>query len=88
MDNSQASMQRAQIRQQEQLLEEQRRQYNSMAKCPKCGSTSLNSNRQGFGVGKAIAGATLLGGIGLLAGEIGSNKTLVTCLNCGYKFKL
>ena len=36
---------------------------------------------------KAVAGAVLLGGVGLLAGGIGANKTVVTCMNCGYKFK-
>jgi hypothetical protein len=29
----------------------------------------------------------LTGGIGLLAGTIGSNKILITCLNCGNQFK-
>ena len=66
----------------------QQRQYNAQAKCPRCGSTSLSAAKQGFGYGKAVAGAVVLGGIGLLAGGIGANKTVVTCLNCGYKFKI
>lgn len=49
---------------------------------------SLSGGKQGFGYGKAVAGAVLLGGVGLLAGGIGANKTVVTCLNCGYKFKM
>ncbi len=68
-------------------LDEQRRQFAAQAKCPKCGSTSLSGGKQGFGVGKAVAGAVLLGGVGLLAGGIGANKTVITCMNCGYKFK-
>lgn len=72
------------IRQQEIAM----RNYNNQARCPKCGSTSLSVNKQGFGVGKAVAGAVLLGGIGLLAGGIGSNKPVVTCINCGHTFKL
>ena len=81
-------LQQAQIIQQQRLLEEQRRQFDAQAKCPRCGSTSLSGGKQGFGVGKAVAGVVLLGGFGLLAGEIGANKTVITCVNCGYKFKL
>jgi DNA-directed RNA polymerase subunit RPC12/RpoP len=56
-------------------------------RCPKCGSTSLTANKKGFGVGKALVGAALTGGVGLLAGGIGKNKVEVTCLKCGKKFK-
>lgn len=51
--------------------------------CPYCGSTQLAVNKKGFGVGKALTGAILMGGAGLLAGFIGSNKVKVTCLQCG-----
>lgn len=88
MPSDSVSLQQAQIIQQQRQLEEQRRQFDAQAKCPKCGSTSLSGGKQGFGFGKAVAGAVLLGGVGLLAGGIGANKTVVTCLNCGYKFKL
>jgi predicted nucleic-acid-binding Zn-ribbon protein len=56
-------------------------------KCPKCQSTQLSANKKGFSAGKAAAGAILTGGIGLAAGAIGSNKILITCLNCGHEFK-
>ena len=56
-------------------------------RCPKCGSTSLSANKKGFGVGKALVGAALTGGVGLLAGGIGMNKIEVTCLKCGKRFK-
>lgn len=59
-----------------------------VARCPRCGSTSLSASKKGFGFGKALAGAVLVGGVGLLAGGIGANKTVVTCLNCGYEFQL
>ena len=36
---------------------------------------------------KAAAGAVLAGGIGLLAGTIGSNKIELTCLSCGNKWR-
>lgn len=55
--------------------------------CPKCYSTSLTANKKGFGVGKAVVGAALTGGIGLVAGNINAKKVNITCLKCGYQFK-
>lgn len=59
-----------------------------VACCPKCGSTSLTANKKGFGIGKAAVGVMALGVYGAVAGGIGSNKVIVTCLNCGHKWKL
>jgi DNA-directed RNA polymerase subunit RPC12/RpoP len=55
--------------------------------CPKCQSKELHSQHKGFSGGKALAGAVLTGGIGILAGTIGSKDVQITCLKCGYKFK-
>lgn len=55
--------------------------------CPKCGSRELHAEHKGFSGGKALAGALITGGIGLLAGTIGSRDTLITCLKCGNMFK-
>jgi len=55
-------------------------------RCPECGSTSLSANKKGFGLGKAAVGGILTGGVGLLAGFIGSRKVEITCLNCGHRF--
>jgi hypothetical protein len=55
--------------------------------CPKCGSNQITANKQGFSGKKAVAGALLTGGVGLLAGTIGSNKVRITCLACGNVFK-
>ncbi len=55
--------------------------------CPHCGSSQLVANKKGFGAGKAVTGALLTGGIGLLAGFIGSGKVKVTCLKCGSKWE-
>jgi len=55
--------------------------------CPKCHSKELHSEQKGFSGGKALAGAVLTGGIGLLAGTIGSKDVNITCLKCGNKFK-
>lgn len=54
--------------------------------CPNCGSSQLVANKKGFGAGKALTGAVLTGGVGLLAGFIGSGKVKVTCLKCGCKW--
>ena len=56
-------------------------------KCPRCGSTQLTANKKGFSGKQAVGGAILTGGIGLLAGTIGSNKIKITCLACGHQFK-
>ncbi|MGB4594494.1 MAG: zinc-ribbon domain-containing protein [Anaerolineaceae bacterium] len=58
-----------------------------IAYCPKCHSTSLSADKKGFGIGKAVIGASLLGPIGLVAGNLGSQKVKVTCLKCGHQFK-
>ena len=55
--------------------------------CPKCKSNELHAEQKGFSGGKAVAGAVLVGGIGLLAGTIGSKDVEITCLTCGNKFK-
>ena len=55
--------------------------------CPYCRSNQLTANKKGFSGKQAIAGVILTGGIGLLAGTIGSNKVIITCLSCGNEFK-
>lgn len=56
-------------------------------KCPKCGSKQVTANQKGFSGGKAVAGAVLLGPIGLLGGTIGSKKVKIACLKCGYQWE-
>lgn len=56
-------------------------------RCPKCNSSHLTSNKKGFSGRNAAIGMAITGGVGLLAGTIGSNKVLITCLKCGFKFK-
>ena len=55
--------------------------------CPKCGSDQISANKKGFSGKKAVAGALVVGGIGLFAGTLGSKKILCTCLACGNTFK-
>lgn len=84
---AQLQMQAMALKAQQEQLELQQKQYATMAKCPRCGSTSLSGNKKGFGIGKAVVGAALVGPLGLVAGNIGAKKVNVTCLNCGKKFK-
>ena len=60
---------------------------SNTACCPKCGSTSLTANKKGYGIGKGVVGAAVVGPLGLIAGNAGAKKVLVTCLNCGNQFK-
>lgn len=55
--------------------------------CPRCKSTQITANKKGFSGKKAVIGGLLTGGIGILAGTLGSNKIKITCLNCGMIFK-
>jgi len=55
--------------------------------CPKCLSTSISADKKGYGVGKAVVGAALFGGIGLTAGNIGAKKVICTCLKCGHQWQ-
>lgn len=55
--------------------------------CPRCGSTQLHADKRGFSAGKAVTGALLVGPTGLVAGAIGQNKLVVTCLSCGHRWK-
>ena len=61
--------------------------HENQIHCPRCNSTQVTANKKGFSGGKAAAGALLTGGIGLLAGTIGSKNIVITCLNCGKEFK-
>ena len=61
-------------------------------KCPKCRSVNvqvLGNDRKGFSVGKAVGGALLTGGVGLLAGFAGKKgKYEVFCGDCGHRFQV
>lgn len=87
--------QQEQLALQQQQLQMQQAQYNSLIKCPKCGSTSITGQKKGYGIVKGGLGAAALGAmtggvgaiVGLGAGNIGRKKIQCTCMNCGYKFK-
>ena len=58
-------------------------------RCPKCGArNAYHADKQGFGVGKFVAGALLVGPLtGLLAGKVNNSKVVITCLKCNHKWK-
>ena len=96
LQNKMLKAQALSLQQQNEQLKIQQKQFDSMAKCPRCGSTSLSGNKKGYGVVKGALGAAALGAvtggvgaaiIGLGAGNIGRNKVKITCLNCGKQFK-
>jgi ribosomal protein L37E len=62
----------------------QANQQNNTIHCPQCGSSNYSANKQGFGLGKAVAGGLITGPIGVGAGFIGSRKVQITCLQCGH----
>lgn len=58
-------------------------------KCPMCGEekrwTKVDEQNKGFSVGKAAAGTSLFGPIGLIGGALGKKKELYVCGRCGFQ---
>lgn len=61
---------------------------NKILICPRCGSDQLEESRKGFDEGLGTLGLLIFGPLGLMAGEIDSDKIIITCLDCGHQFKL
>jgi tellurium resistance protein TerD len=55
--------------------------------CPKCGSSNIGLGAKGYSLGKAAAGALILGPGGLLVGLHGRKNLELHCLSCGKKWK-
>lgn len=57
--------------------------------CPICNNTytwkQVDTTKKGFSVGKAAAGALLLGPIGLVGGALGKKKACYCCGQCGFQ---
>ena len=56
--------------------------------CPRCGSNNITTNNKGYGIGKGVVGAALIGPLGLVAGNIGRHDIICTCLDCGHTWNL
>ena len=54
--------------------------------CPTCCSTDLEFRKKGYGFGKGLVGAMLLGPLGALAGGIGYKDVECLCHHCGNRF--
>lgn len=65
------------------IIDANKRSASQPVRCPKCHSEQITANKNGFSAGKAVAGAVMTGGIGLLFGLHGNNKINITCLKCG-----
>jgi len=61
-------------------------EYVEKILCPRCNSSLIEYNKKGFGLGKAVVGGVIAGGVGLLAGFLGSSKIKANCLSCGKIF--
>ena len=62
-------------------------QDDNVARCPKCGSTSLTANKKGFSATKGVIGLAVSPLAGAVVGSTGKNKVIVTCLRCGHQWK-
>lgn len=55
--------------------------------CPRCHTgylRAIGERTGGFSGGKAVAGAVLVGPLGLVAGALGKKKVMYQCQKCGY----
>ena len=57
-------------------------------RCPKCASLHVTTDKKGFSVGQATAGAVLFGPVGLIGGMIGSKDAKFVCQGCNHKWSL
>ncbi|WKZ43336.1 MAG: hypothetical protein QY302_14660 [Anaerolineales bacterium] len=55
--------------------------------CPACQSMSIATGEKGFSLGKAAAGALLLGPIGIAGGLLGRKNIEFVCQACGHRWK-
>lgn len=63
------------------------KEKDDTVRCPRCGSKSITAQKKGFGLAKGAAGVFVAGAYGVVAAGIGKNKILITCLNCGHRWK-
>lgn len=58
-------------------------------RCPMCGEAimwkQVDEQKKGFSVGKAAAGAILLGPIGVVGGAFGKKMVCYCCGKCGFQ---
>lgn len=87
MKREEMEIRRQSLRESMLQTEGMRGHLQSLARCPNCGSTSISVNKKGYSFMKGAVGAALFGPWGLLAGGLGANKIMLTCMKCGHQFK-
>ena len=73
---------------QKKVLEQQASVLRNMAKCPRCGSTSLSYDTKKLSIGRTLVGDAIAGAPGAVLGGLSSKKGYAICLNCGKKWKV
>lgn len=73
---------------QKKVLEQQASVLRNMAKCPRCGSTSISYDTKKLSLGRAIVGDAVAGPAGAILGGLSSKKGYGVCLKCGKRWKL
>lgn len=76
-----------QVRTKSSAIDKNKEAEDNIVVCPKCGSKSITAQKKGFGLAKGAAGVFVAGAYGVVAAGIGKNKILITCLNCGHRWK-
>ena len=61
---------------------------SKVAKCPKCGSTSISYDTKKLSFGRALVGDALAGPTGAILGGLSSKKGYAVCLKCGKRWKI
>lgn len=74
--------------QQKKVVQQQEKIYRNMAKCPRCGSTSLSYDTKKLSIGRALVGDAIAGAPGAIMGGLSSKKGYAVCLNCGKRWKV
>jgi|SRR5690625_585511 len=65
-----------------------RTETQSLPTCPQCNSSNIVANKKGYGAIKGLAGAVVVGPLGLLGGFHKSRSLRITCLNCSHSWNL
>ena len=73
---------------QKKVLEQQESVLRNMAKCPRCGSTSISYDTKKLSIGRALVGDAIAGAPGAIMGGLSSKKGYAVCLNCGKRWKV
>lgn len=58
------------------------------ARCPKCGSTSIQYTNKKLSLGRALVGDAVAGPTGVVLGGLSSKKGYAVCLKCGKQWKI